>query len=271
MYGIAMAILVGIVIIGGIRRIAATAEKIVPLMCGIYVATSLYILLTNASQIGPAFGEIFRGAFTGEGITGGFLGVMVIGIRRAVFSNEAGIGSASIAHSAAKTDEPVSEGIVALLEPFIDTVVVCTMTGLVIVITGAWNNPDYSEFVAAEQGATLTSRAFGGVIWWFPYILAVAVVLFAYSTMISWSYYGERCWRHLFGPRSSMIYRIIFLGFVLLGSIVTQSNILSFSDIMLLAMAFPNILGAVLMSGQVRRRLDDYMSRLKSGEIHPIE
>ena len=271
MYGVGMAVLVGIVIIGGIRRIAATAEKIVPLMCGVYVATALYILITNASQIGPAFGQIFNGAFTGEGVTGGFLGVMVIGIRRAVFSNEAGIGSASIAHSAAKTDEPVSEGIVALLEPFIDTVVVCTMTGLVIVITGAWNNPEYTDLVVNDQGATLTSRAFGGVISWFPYVLAVAVVLFAYSTMISWSYYGERCWRHLFGPRSSMVYRIIFLGFVLLGSIVTQSNILSFSDVMLFAMSFPNILGAVLLSGKVRRRLDDYVSRLRSGEIKPVE
>lgn len=270
LYGIGMAILVGIVIIGGIRRIASTAGRIVPLMCGVYVAAALYILITNASQIGPAFGQIFSGAFTGEGVAGGFLGVMVIGIQRAVFSNEAGIGSASIAHSAAKTDEPVSEGIVALLEPFIDTVVVCTMTGLVIVITGAWNNPDYSSIIEANEGATLTSRAFGAEVTWFPYVLAIAVVLFAYSTMISWSYYGERCWRHLFGPRSSMIYRVIFLGFVILGSIVTQSNILSFSDVMLFAMAFPNIFGAALLSGRVKRRLDDYMNRVHSGEIKPV-
>ncbi len=268
-YGVALMLLVGVVIIGGIRRIAATAEKIVPLMCGVYVLASLYILAVNHSMIMPAIGLILYGAFSPEAIYGGFLGVMVIGIRRAAFSNEAGLGSASIAHAAAKTDEPVSEGIVALLEPFIDTVVVCTMTGLVIVITGVYNNAQFADYIANNKGAPLTAEAFRTAVPWFPWILAAAVCLFAYSTLISWSYYGERCWSHLFGRRTALIYKFIFLGFVLIGSIVTATNLLNFSDLMILSMAFPNVLGVVLLSGRIRRALDDYWSRLKAGELEP--
>jgi len=268
-YGLAMAFLVGVVIIGGIRRIAATAEKIVPLMCGIYVLASLYILTANYPVILPALALIVRSAFTPAAVYGGFLGVMVIGIRRAAFSNEAGLGSASIAHAAAKTDEPISEGIVALLEPFIDTVVVCTMTGLVIVITGVYDNPVFADFIANNKGAPLTAEAFRTAMPWFPWVLAAAVCLFAYSTLITWSYYGERCWSHLFGRRTALAYKIIFLGFVLLGSIVTASNLLSFADLMILSMAFPNILGVALMSGKIRRALDDYWQRLKAGELEP--
>jgi len=268
-YGVVLIVLVGVVIIGGIRRIAATAEKIVPLMCGVYVLASLYILAVNHSLIVPAIGLIFEGAFSPEAIYGGFLGVMVIGIRRAAFSNEAGLGSASIAHAAAKTDEPVSEGIVALLEPFIDTVVVCTMTGLVIVVTGVYNNAEFAEYIANDKGAPLTAEAFRTAVPWFPWILAGAVCLFAYSTLISWSYYGERCWSHLFGRRTALIYKFIFLGFVLIGSIVTATNLLNFSDLMILSMAFPNILGVVLLSGRIRRALDDYWRRLKAGELEP--
>lgn len=267
LYGVIMLVLVGIVVIGGIRRIAATAEKIVPLMCGIYVAAALYILAVNYHHIVPAFALIIKSAFTSNAAYGGFLGVMVTGIKRAAFSNEAGLGSASIAHAAAKTDEPVSEGIVALLEPFIDTVVVCTMTGLVIVITGVYDNPAFADYIQNDKGAPLTAEAFATAIWWFPYILSVAVCLFAYSTLISWSYYGERCWSHLFGRKSSMVYKIIFLGFVFLGSIITASNLKDFSDLMILSMAFPNILGVILLSGKVRRALDDYWTRLKTGEI----
>ena len=267
LYGVGMSVLVGIVIIGGIRRIAATAEKIVPLMCGIYVAASLYILAVNHDAIIPAFALILRCAFTDNALYGGFLGVMVIGIKRAAFSNEAGLGSASIAHAAAKTDEPVSEGIVALLEPFIDTVVVCTMTGLVIVITGVYDNPEYAHYVAADEGAPLTARAFESAIWWFPYVLSLAVCLFAYSTLISWSYYGERCWSHLFGSKTAILYKIMFLGFVLIGSVVTAANLKDFSDLMILSMAFPNILGVALLSGKIRRALDDYWRRLKAGEL----
>ena len=266
-YGLLMVVLVGIVIIGGIRRIAATAERIVPLMCGVYVLACLFILLTNVSHIPGAFGEIVRGAFTPEAGYGGFLGVLVQGFRRAAFSNEAGIGSAAIAHSAARCAYPVREGIVALLEPFIDTVVVCTMTALVIVITGAYNNPEYAQLIEANEGGALTSNAMGEHISWFPYVLSGAVILFAYSTMISWSYYGERCWSYLFGDRSAMGYRILFLAVVFLGSIVSSTNVLDLSDLMILGMAFPNILGVLLLSNKVKRQLDDYWSRYKSGEL----
>jgi len=268
-YGVVLAILVGVVIIGGIRRIGATAEKIVPLMCGVYVLTALYILGANFGKIDDAFGLIISGAFNPDAVYGGFLGVMVIGIRRAAFSNEAGLGSASIAHAAAKTDEPVSEGIVALLEPFIDTVVVCTMTGLVLVITGVYNADEYAGLIARGEGAPLTGAAFGSVLPWFPWILTVAVCLFAYSTLISWSYYGERCWSLLFGRRTSLVYKLIFLGFVLLGSIATADNITDFADLMILSMAFPNILGVILLSGKIKGSLDDYWRRLKAGQLEP--
>jgi len=268
-YGLVMATLVAIVIIGGFRRIAATAEKIVPLMCGVYVLASLYILVANYTLVLPAMETIVSSAFSPHAMYGGFLGVMVIGIRRAAFSNEAGLGSASIAHAAAKTDEPISEGIVALLEPFIDTVVVCTMTGLVIVITGVYDNPSFEAYVANDQGAPLTAEAFRTALPWFPWLLAAAVCLFAYSTLITWSYYGERCWSHLFGRRTALIYKLIFLGFVILGSIVSASNLLTFADLMILSMAFPNILGVMLLSGKIRRALDDYWKRLKAGELEP--
>jgi alanine or glycine:cation symporter, AGCS family len=196
--------------------------------------------------------------------------VLVTGFKRAAFSNEAGVGSAAIAHSAAKTEYPVREGIVALLEPFIDTVVICTMTALVIVITGAYANPDYQEFVARNNGAGLTSRAMQEVIPFFPWILSLAVFLFAYSTMISWSYYGERCWAYLFGDRASLSYRILFLIFVFLGSIVSATNIMDLSDLMILGMAFPNILGLYILSGQVKSDLDDYWRKFQSGEFKEL-
>ena len=268
-YGLVLAFCAGIVIIGGIQRIAATAEKIVPLMCGIYVAAAIFILFQHYDTIPSAFALIVTSAFHPDAMYGGFIGVLVIGIQRAAFSNEAGIGSAPIAHAAAKTDEPVSEGIVALLEPFIDTVVVCTMTGLVIVITGVYKDPACAEFIAKDNGSGLTGAAFGSVIGWFPYILMVATILFAYSTMISWSYYGERCCRRLFGPHSSIIYKCIFILFILIGSVATASALLDFSDCLLLSMAFPNIFGGILLSGKVKRRLDDYWRRYKSGELDP--
>jgi len=265
-YGAVMSLMVGVVIIGGIRRIAATAEKIVPTMCGVYVAACAWILLINFSQIPDAMRTILSEAFTLRAGYGGLIGTLVIGFQRAAFSNEAGIGSAAIAHSAAKTDYPVREGIVALLEPFIDTVVICTMTALVIVITKSYENPEFASYVPAN-GAGLTSRAMGEQISWFPYVLTVAVILFAYSTMISWSYYGERCWAFLFGDGSSLVYRLIFVGFVFIGSIVDAKNILDFSDLMILGMAFPNILGVLLLSGGVKRDLDEYWRRLKAGDF----
>src|SRR5690606_1299866 len=193
-YGLVMMVLVGVVIIGGITRIASVADKIVPLMALVYVGSALAILFMNAGLVPAAFETIVSSALNPGAAYGGFIGALVTGFQRAAFSNEAGAGSAAIAHSAARTPYPVREGIVALLEPFIDTVIICTMTALVIVITGAYANPAYSGIIAANQGAALTSRAFGEHITWFPLILGVAVMLFAYSTMISWSYYGERCW-----------------------------------------------------------------------------
>ena len=268
-FGLGLAVVVGVVIIGGIRRIAATAEKIVPFMCSIYVIAAIYILAVNWQAIPGAIGLIVTNAFAPESVYGGFLGAMVIGIRRGAFSNEAGLGSASIAHAAAKTNEPVSEGIVALLEPFIDTVVVCTMTGLVIVITGVCEIDANKAFIVNDQGVPLTAAAFRTAISWFPHILTVAVCLFAYSTLISWSYYGERCWSLLFGKRTSLLYKMIFLGFVFIGSVVSPSNLLAFADLMILSMAFPNILGMIFLSGKIRRRLDDYWRKYKAGELKP--
>lgn len=264
-FGLVMSIAVGLVIIGGIRRIAAAAEKIVPFMCGLYMLAAILILLANLNHIVPAFKSIFLGAFSPEAVYGGVLGVMVQGFRRAAFSNEAGIGSASIAHSAARTDEPIREGFVALLEPFIDTVVVCTVTGLVIVITGVYvgANP------ANADGSELTIRAFSTVAWWFPWMLTGIIILFAYSTMITWAYYGERCWSFLFGSRSSLVFNLGFLGFVLLGSIVQAGKVLDFSDLMIFSMAIPNLIGAVLLSGKVKAALDDYWRRYRSGEMRP--
>jgi alanine or glycine:cation symporter, AGCS family len=266
-YGLVMVTAVGLVIVGGIRSIGAVAARIVPFMCGAYLLASLYILATHIQLIPGAIATIVTEAFNPTAVTGGILGVLVIGIQRAVFSNEAGIGSAAIVHSAAKTDEPVSEGIVALLEPFIDTVVVCSITALVVVVTGAYADPAVAD-IASDEGARVTLHAFvTGGHEWFAYILYVAVVLFAFSTCISWSYYGERCWAELFGSSSSLIYKLLFLVFTFLGSIVTRGNVLNFSDLMLLGMALPNLLGVFMLSGIVRHQLDNYWNRYRDGKI----
>lgn len=261
-YGALLAALVGVVIIGGIRRIGTVAGYIVPFMCGLYILAALYVILSDAAAVPAAFGEIWHQAFSPQAAFGGVVGVMVQGFRRAAFSNEAGVGSASIAHSAAATDEPVREGIVALLEPFIDTIIVCTMTALVVVITGA--------YLEKGDGVLMTSNAFDSVLPWFDPVLALAVFLFAFSTMISWSYYGERCWAYLFGPSSSMVYRSIFLVFVVLGSVLQLGSVIDFSDLMVLGMSFPNLLGAVLLSNHVGRALQDYWGRYKSGRMLPV-
>ncbi len=270
-YGLLMVFLVGIVIIGGIRRIASVADKIVPLMAGMYILSALVILFLYADRIPWAFGTIISSAFNPEAVAGGFVGVLIIGFQRAAFSNEAGAGSAAIAHSAARTEYPVREGIVALLEPFIDTVVVCTMTALIIVITGAYNNPEYADLVANNQGAALTSRAMGERLAIGPHMLSIAVFMFAYSTMISWSYYGERCWVWMFGAEASMWYRLLFLVFVFLGSIVTATNVLDFGDLMILGMAFPNLVGVYLLHGKVKHELAAYWAKYKAGELKRYE
>ena len=274
-YGLIMTVLVGGVILGGLKRIAQVAEKVVPTMCGIYVLAALWVILGNASAVPEAFGKIVDGALSPAAGLGGLAGVLIQGFKRAAFSNEAGVGSAAIAHSAAKTPYAVREGIVALLEPFIDTIVVCTMTALVIVITGAYDPATadglYAPYLDNANGAGLTSAAFGSQISWFPYVLSVAVVLFAFSTMISWSYYGERCFVWLFGDGASLLYKAMFLVFVFLGSIITATQVLEFGDLMILGMAFPNVLGVFLLSGKVKSAFQDYWGKLQSGEIRPYD
>jgi len=328
-YGLLLATFVAIVIIGGIKKIASVTDKIVPIMVSVYVITSILIITINIYEIGDAFSAIFKGAFTADGIKGGVIGVLIVGFQRAAFSNEAGVGSAAIAHSAVKTDEPVSEGLVALFEPFIDTIVVCTMTALVLIFTGfadpkdqdflnnlsnkydienAHIDREYESFEAFQsnqsgdvsqerivllnakegveiydlnvqnnnyvlvdklQGAKLTSEAFSSVFPWFRYILLIAIILFAFSTMISWSYYGMKAWTYLFGNTKTMenIYKVIFLVFVVIGATSSLGAVLDFSDMMILGMAFPNILGLYFLSSEVRKDLKDYFRRLKSGEI----
>jgi AGCS family alanine or glycine:cation symporter len=266
-YGLVMATLTGIVIIGGIKRIANVADKIVPIMCLLHIVGALFIIAVNLPSVPHAFAEIIRQAFNPDAVYGGILGTLVIGFQRAAFSNEAGAGSAAIAHSAAKTDYPVREGIVALLEPFIDTVIVCTMTALVIVITGAYNNPEYADLIVNNKGAALTSRAMGQYISWYPYVLSIIVFMFAFSTMISWSYYGERCWTWMFGDGSGKYYKVLFLMMAFAGSIITSTNVLDFGDLMILGMAFPNLIGVYFLSGKVKAALDDYWAKNKAGEF----
>lgn len=265
-FGIFLMVLVGVVIIGGINSIAKVTGKVVPIMAATYVIGALVVIGINIDNIGPAFNAILSGAFTPTALKGGFIGVLVVGFQRAAFSNEAGVGSAAIAHSAAKTNHPPSEGFVALLEPFIDTVVVCTLTALVLIFTGMHE-------IEGVSGVQLTTDAFGSVISWFPYVLALAVFLFAFSTMISWSYYGMRAWTYLFGRsnRSELIYKLLFLFFVVLGASVSLGAVLDFSDMMILAMSFPNIIGLYIMSGEVRKDLKEYMVKLKSGQIFKKE
>jgi AGCS family alanine or glycine:cation symporter len=267
-FGLVMAVLVGIVIIGGIKSIANVTDKIVPAMVAIYVVSAITIIAFNYDNLGNGFRTIFSGAFSPEAIYGGFIGVLILGFQRAAFSNEAGVGSAAIAHSAARTKEPVSEGTVALLEPFIDTVVVCTMTALVIIFTG------YAEDPEGLEGAALTSAAFSSSLGdWSLYVLSFAVVLFAFSTMISWSYYGLKAWTYVFGETKAagVTYKIIFLIFVVIGSSVGLGAVIDFSDLMILGMAFPNILGLLIMSGEVRNDMVDYFARIKSGAIQKFK
>jgi len=273
-YGLVMTVAVGIVILGGIRRIADVASKVVPAMCAVYVLGCLTVILSASDQIVPAFGTIIDGAFDADALLGGFVGVLIVGFQRAAFSNEAGVGSAAIAHSAAKTKYPVREGIVALLEPMIDTVIVCTMTALVIVITGAYigevdgTDTIYRSMIDDQNGAGLTLVAFQGAIGeWFGYVLGVAVALFAFSTMISWSYYGERCWSWLFGDGYGTIYKVIFLVFTFIGSVVSGTAVLEFGDLMILGMAIPNVLGVVILSRKVREHLDAYSAAKRAGEL----
>jgi AGCS family alanine or glycine:cation symporter len=270
-FGVILAILVGVVIIGGLKSIARVTDKVVPIMAAIYVGTALIIIFMNIGHTGEAFRLIIDGAFGANALKGGFVGVLIVGFQRAAFSNEAGVGSAAIAHSAVKTDTPVTEGFVALLEPFVDTVVICTMTALVLIFTGTYENPDGLE------GAQLTSQAFESVLPWFPYLLVIAIFLFAFSTMISWSYYGLKGFDYLFGDLSEKYLKnrnvakytffTIFILFIIVGSASNLGSVLDFSDMMILSLAFPNILGLLILAPEVKKDLTDYLKKLKSGEI----
>ena len=273
--GLVMAILVGIIIIGGIKRIASVTEKIVPFMALLYLMACLYILLVNFSLVDDAIALIIKEAFnpTAMGV-GGFIGVLMVGFKRAAFSNEAGVGSASIAHSAVKTKYSASEGLVALLEPFIDTVVICTMTALVIIIFnfgGAFEyGGDGMGIVLIDgvpyEGAGITSKAFAEYIPYSGVFLTIAVVLFAVSTMISWSYYGLQSWKYLFGRGrvADLTYKLIFCMFVVIGSAASMSSIWDFSDAMIFAMVFPNMIGLFFLFPVVKEQLNKYLEAIKS-------
>ncbi|MFC1701377.1 alanine/glycine:cation symporter family protein [Pseudomonadota bacterium] len=264
LFGLVVAGLVGLVIMGGIKGIARVTSKIVPFMAIIYVGAGLAIIFMNLPMVPSAFGAIIDGAFTAEGISGGVIGVLFQGFKRAAFSNEAGVGSAAIAHSAVQTKRPVTEGFVALYEPFVDTIVVCTITALVIIITGTWD-----PSVDPSAGVQLTSTAFESVFSWFPYVLTVAVILFAFSTMISWSYYGLKSWTFLFGENkfTDATFKLLFLFFVVVGSSMQLGSVIDFSDAMIFAMAFPNLLGCYFLLPVVKKELNEYWADYKSGKL----
>jgi len=279
--GVIFAGVVFAVIVGGIKSIARVTEKIVPFMGILYVGAALVVLIVNYNLIGWAFGQIFAGAFTGLGVAGGLVGALIQGFKRAAFSNEAGVGSAAIAHSAVKTSEPITEGFVSLLEPLIDTVVICTMTALVIVISQQLIiDPATGNYVLNEagtaiatvgdtSGVALTSAAFGSAIGWFPYVLALAVILFAFSTMISWSYYGLKAWTFLFGEgkTTELVFKVIFCIFIVIGAAASLGPVIDFSDAAIFAMAVVNIFCLYFLMKVVKAELASYSARLKSGEI----
>lgn len=259
LFGLLLAAVVGLVIVGGIRSISRVTSKLVPFMAALYVIGALIVIGANFSKLPEAFGAIISGAFTPLGVAGGFFGVMIMGFRRAVFSNEAGIGSSSVAHAAVRTKEPVTEGYVSMLEPFIDTVVICTLTSLVITLT-VW---EPGMIGGAASGVELTSSAFASVVSWFPYPLAVVVILFAFSTMISWAYYGQSAFVYLFGAgkRGKLGFNAFFCVFVLLGCTTQMTQIIDFSDSLVFAMALANILALYFLGPVVKEELAGYWSR----------
>lgn len=263
LYALLLIVLVSIVIIGGIKRIAEVSGRIVPFMFAIYMLMAFFVLLVYYDRIPHYLFLIFKEAWTPEAGYGGFVGVLVTGVQRAAFSNEAGLGSSPIAHSAAKVNHPVEEGVVSLLEPFLDTVVVCTTTALVILVTGVYNNPEHAELISQNKGAALTSQALLQVNEFFPYVLSIVVFLFAFSTIISWSYYGERCFSFLFGEKRVLIYKLLVFLMIFLGAIAASPQILIFCYLMILSMALPNLLGVLFMSGKVRKSMKEYISGLK--------
>ena len=258
LYGLIVALLVGSVIIGGISRIGVITSKLVPVMVFFYLLGCSWVLLVNFTAIPAAFSLMFREAFSPSSLEGGLIGILVQGIRRSAFSNGAGLGSAAIAHAVAKTKEPIQEGIVSILEPLIDTIVICNVTALVIITTGM-----YGDSVGDNiSGSTLAAMAFAQVIDWFPFVLVGIICLFGFSTMITWCYYGEQCWSYVFGQPSSIVFKLIFLACIFIGSVVSLGAVVDFSDMMLLTLAIPNLLGCILLSGKVATLLKEYWQKL---------
>ncbi len=262
LFGLIGAVLVGSVIIGGIRSIAKVTERIVPLMVVIYISAVLVILITHYSQIPAAFMTIVSSAFAPKAVAGGMIGAMIQGLKRSAFSNEAGLGSAAIAHSVVKTRHPVSEGFVALLEPFFDTIIVCTSTALIVVITGAYQTPGLT-------GVQITSHAFETVIPWFPAVLTVSVLLFAFSSMISWEYYGDKSLRYMVGESKFSYYafKILFCFMLIIGPSVSLNSALAFSDASIFAMVIPNMIGLYILAPDIKKDTEVYFEKIRSGKI----
>ncbi|MHA6801621.1 alanine/glycine:cation symporter family protein [Bounagaea algeriensis] len=276
-FGIVLAIVVGIVIIGGIKSVGAVTSRLVPAMALVYILGCLTVIVINFNLVPGAVAEIVTSAFTPEAGYGGAIGVLIVGFQRAAFSNEAGLGSAPIAHSAVRTKYPATEGLVALLEPFIDTVVVCTMTALTIVIaqTQFWRDAQVTAMVTGEDpdGVIVTSHSFATVLPWFPVVLAIAVALFAISTIITWGYYGQRAWMYLFGrgAASKQVFNVVYCLFVVIGSALTLTSVLNFADAVLFALALFNILGLYIMIPVVREELNKYRGKVRSGEVSRVD
>ena len=266
-FGLIMAIVIGLVIIGGIKSIAKVTAKLVPLMCGIYIVGALIVIFWHFTDIPSAFAQIFQKAFTMDAAFGGLVGALIVGFQRGILSNEAGMGSAPIAHSAAKTDEPIREGIVALIGPFIDTIIVCTMTALVIIITK--NAPEATTELTSDSSIGLTSKSFSSVIPWFPPILSLSVILFALSTTIAWSYYGLKSWTYLVGKTKTNvnIYKIVFCVLIVLGSILSVKSVFDLTDIGNFAMMFTNVLGLYFLMREVKVDMKEYLKKLAANEF----
>ncbi len=278
-FGVVLALIVGAVIFGGIKTIGRVTSRLVPAMALVYVTACLIVIGVNIGQVPAAFGAIISGAFTPEGVLGGAIGALIVGFQRAAFSNEAGLGSATIAHSAVRTKNPATEGYVALLEPFIDTVVICTMTALTIVIAGTpfWRAAQADYFSSGGEittdGVLVTSNAFETVLPWFPIVLTVAVALFAISTMITWGYYGQKAWTYLFGKSAvtERIYQLVFVFFIVVGSVLTLDSVLSFADAVLFLLALVNIIGLYILAPVVKQEVRAFREKIRTGEIAELD
>ncbi|MBA0127599.1 alanine:cation symporter family protein [Haloechinothrix sp. YIM 98757] len=279
-FGLILSLVVGGVIFGGIKSIGRVTSRLVPSMALVYISACAVVILFNITSVPDAIRQILEGAFTGHGVLGGAIGALIVGFTRSAFSNEAGLGSAPIAHSAVKTKHPSSEGLVAMIEPFIDTVVVCTMTALTIIIanTAIWREGQQAVFESGDRGeapdgVTVTSHSFETVLPWFPYVLTIAVVLFAVSTMITWAYYGQKAWTYLFGKSdlSENVYRVVFCAFVVIGSVLTFGSVLDFVDAVLFLLALFNIIGLYILAPVVKRELAAFRSGVRSREIEKVQ